>query len=127
MQYVRYIDPKNNVTVVNMTPPFLFHKITGIGAIDAQSVTTEAAGIDGKAFHGLYYADREIKLYIHISGANRRELYKNRERAIKVFSANPAKGGALGRLEYYNDHGGWWIPVSVKRGPDPNARGGNYF
>lgn len=127
MQYVRYIDPRGNITVVHTTPPFLFHKITGIGAIDAQSITTEAAGIDGRAFHGLYFSDREIKLYIHIKGTTRQELYANRERAIKTFSASPAKQGTLGRLEYYNDNGGWWIPVSVKRGPDPNARGGNYF
>ena len=93
MQYVRYIDPRGNVTVVNTTPPFLFHKITGIGAIDAQLVTTESAGIDGKSFHGLYFADREIKLYIHIKGSTRLELYENKELAIKTFSAKPFANG----------------------------------
>lgn len=126
MQSVRYINPQNKEAVFSLTPPFIFEKISGTGQEDAQLMTSEPAGHDGKAFSGMYLSDREITVYIHIKGNSRQALYQNRQLLMNVLNPILHRDGALGRLEYANDHGAWWIPAAVKRGPQGTARAGNY-
>ena len=126
MQKVKYTTPKGDWVVFDRTPPYLFEKISGIGAEDAQLVTTDSVGQDGKTLHGLYTADREITVSIHIKGDTREKLYRNRLDLITLLSSSENADGQLGRLDYTNDYGTWWIPVAVKRGPQKNDRSGNY-
>lgn len=126
MQAVKYINPWDRAVTFEASPPFIFEKITGTGAEDAQLMTSEPAGHDGKAFSGMYLGDREITVYVHIKGASREELYANRQALMSLLNPTLHRDGALGRLEYANDHGTWWIPAVVKRGPQGATREGHY-
>lgn len=126
MQTVKYINPNGQEVTFDLTPPFLFEKITGTGALDAQAVTSEAVGQDGKTFHGSYVDDREVTVHVHIKGKDRRDMYEQRRRLTALLSTGLNAGGKLGRLEYQNDLGHWWIPAYVRKGPATFDRVANY-
>ncbi len=126
-QSLRYINPKNAAVVFCDDPPFLFNKITGIGQMDAQLMTSEPAGLDGSAFNGLYISPREVTVTMHIEGNKRKGMYEEKMKLSAVMSPELHKNGALGRLEYTNDYGSWWIPAAVKRGPQGASRAGNFL
>ena len=126
MQKLKYINPNGREVNIGLSPPYIFEKISGIGAEDADLVTTEPAMLNGTAFHGLYVKDREITLSMHIYGRTRGEMYGNRQALISTLSSNMSAGGQLGRLEYTNDFLTVWIPAIVKRGPQATERAGNY-
>ena len=108
------------------TPPFIFEKITGTGAVDVQSLTAEAAGQDGTTFHGCYLADREITVTMHVRGRSQKEMYQHRQTLLTLLSPGLNASGELGRLEYQNDAGRWWIPAYVRKGPASFTRVANY-
>ncbi len=126
-QSLRYINPKNAAVVFSDAPPFVFYKITGIGQMDAQMMASEPAGLDGSAFNGLYISHREVTVTMHIKGNKRKGMYENKMKLSAVMSPELHKNGALGRLEYTNDHGSWWIPAAVKRGPQGASRSGDFL
>lgn len=126
MQRIRFINPNGREVNIGLSPPYIFEKISGIGAEDVNMVTTEPAMLNGTAFHGLYVKDREITLSMHIYGRTRGEMYGNRQALISALSSNMSAGGQLGRLEYANDFLTVWIPAIVKRGPQATERAGNY-
>jgi phage-related protein len=127
LQNVRFITPKNKEVVFSMTPPFIFEKISGIGAEDIQQITTEAPGQNGNMLIGQYTSDREITVYIHIKGDTVKSMYENRQNLITLLNPELYGDGDLGRIEYTNDTGTWWIPAAVKRGPQEYAKAGSYF
>ena len=129
MQRVRYINPRFGE--VDIRPdsqgPFIFESISGIHAADTALRVTYPAGMDGSMYHGLTVSDREITLTMHIKGVDRADMYRHRERLIKVLSSSYSARGRQGQLWYENDHGRWWIPAVVSQGPIVmGARKGNY-
>lgn len=126
MQRIKFINPNGREVNIGLSPPYIFEKISGIGAEDADLVTTEPAMLNGTAFHGLYIKDREITLTMHIFGRTRSEMYENRQALISLLSSSRSSDGAVGRLEYSNDYITVWIPAIVMRGPQATERAGNY-
>lgn len=126
MQKVKFINPNGGEVEIGLSPPYIFEKISGIGAEDASLVTTDPAMLNGSAFHGLYIKDREITVTIHINGRTRAEMYENRQKLISLLSSSRSENGAVGRLEYSNDYLTVWIPAIVMRGPQSTERVGNY-
>lgn len=126
MQKIKYINPNGKEVGIGLSPPYIFEKISGIGAEDAGLVTTDPAMLNGSAFHGLFIKDREITLTMHIYGKDRAEMYENRQKLISLLSSSRSENGAVGRLEYSNDYITVWIPAIVRRGPQTTERVGNY-
>lgn len=126
MQKVKYTNPKGEEVAFGFSPPYIFEKIAGIGAEDAQLITTESAGNSGKTFHGLYFGDREITLTMHIKGTTRAAMYENRQKLIAKLNPEQSASGKMGRLEYSNDYMTVWIPCIVKSAPQSFQRYGNY-
>ncbi|MGE5494620.1 MAG: phage distal tail protein [Burkholderiales bacterium] len=127
MQNVWYINPKFKELVISNNPPFLLEKISGIGHEDAQLMTSDPAELDGTSFNGLYFGPREITVTMHIKGNTRAQMYENKMKLQALLNPALNRDGALGRLEYTNDYGSWWIPAVVKRGPQGLNRVANYF
>lgn len=107
--------------------PYVFEKISGHGAADVQIIKFDPAGVNGTSFGGLYVEEREITMIISIKGATRQQMYENKQSLISILSPLLSEKGALGRFEYTNDVGTWWIPAAVKRGPQGLLRAGNYL
>lgn len=129
MQRVRYINPRFGEVEIrpDSQGPFIFESISGIHAADTALRVTYPAGMDGSMYHGLTVSDREITLTMHIKGVDREDMYRHRERLIKVLSSSYSARGRQGQLWYENDHGRWWIPAVVSQGPIVmGARKGNY-
>lgn len=126
-QSLRYINPKNASVEFCDEPPFLFYKISGIGQMDAQMMTSDPADLDGSSFNGLYLSAREVTVTMHIKGITRDNMYEKKMNLSTVMSPELHKNAALGRLEYMNDYGSWWIPAAVKRGPQGTNRVGDYL
>ena len=129
MQRVRYINPRYGEVEIrpDTDGPFIFESISGIHAADTALRVTYPAGMDGSMYHGLTVSDREITLTMHIKGVDREDMYRHRERLIKVLSSSYSARGRQGQLWYENDHGRWWIPAVVSQGPIVmGARKGNY-
>lgn len=122
MQSVRYINPIYNEVVIGDEPPFIFHKISGIGPMDAEIIASDPTDLDGAIFNNLVLPAREITITMHIEGKNRADMYANKMRLSALLSPEHNKNGILGRFEYTNDYGTWWIPAAVKRGPQGNTR-----
>lgn len=127
MQKIRYINPLGKEVVFSKSPPFILERVSGTGVPEVQLLTDEPVGQHGKSFYGLYALDREISVSIHIEGSPIKELYKRREELCALLNPIYHEDGALGRLEYTNDFGTWWIPVAVKRGPQDFNRTGIFF
>lgn len=127
MQSVRFINPKLAEVEISENPPFLFESISGIGEMAVQLITSEPANLDGTSFSGLYLPPREITVIMHVYGATRANMYENKMLLSTILSTEHYKDGALGRLEYTNDFGSWWIPAAVKSGPEGKSRAGNYL
>ena len=127
MQRVRYINPKGKEVVFSKAPPFILEKISGIGTDDVQIMKSEPAQLDGSSFNGLYIDAREITLTVNIKGSTRKEMYENKLKLISILSPVLNRDGDMGRLEYTNDFGTWWIPAVVKRGPQGSSRIANYL
>ena len=121
-----YVVGNEQYVTFSATPPYVFEKISGVGAADTTLVSSGNSGLDGSTLYGSYVADREITVNVHIRGNTREELYENRKRLMQKLSPTLAAEGKLGRLEYTNDNGTYWIPATVKRGPQPVTRNGNY-
>lgn len=126
MQAVRYINPAGAELFICFEPPYIFEKISGISAADVTMMLTDAAGQDGKSFHELRLADREITVSFHAEGTSPANMYELRQRAIALLSPALHRSGAEGRLIYSNDYGEWWIPCITKQGPRPDQRHGNF-
>jgi len=129
MQIVRYVNPRFGEVEIrpNTQGPFIFESISGLQSSGTIMRVTRPAGMDGGLFHGLMVADREITLTMHIKGVDREDMYKHRERLIKVLSPSYSARGRQGQLWYENDHGRWWIPAVVSQGPIvAGSRKGNY-
>jgi len=129
MQRVRYINPRYGEVEIrpDTDGPFIFESISGIHAADTALRVTYPAGMDGSMYHGLTVSDREITLTMHIKGVDREDMYRHRERLIKVLSSSYSARGRQGQLWYENNHGRWWIPAVVSQGPIVmGARKGNY-
>jgi hypothetical protein len=126
MQQVKYINPRGDEVVFDSTLPYIFEKISGTGAEDAQLITASPAAQDGTLYQGLYLSDREITLTIHIGGGTRAEMYENRQALIALLSTTYSAKGTLGRFEYTNDYGTWWLPALCKRGPQNFDRVANW-
>jgi hypothetical protein len=126
MQRSKFINPRGRAVVFDAAP-YIFEKISGIGEADAHMMTSDPAGVHGKSFGGVYTDDREITQTISIGGATRKKMYENKLALMAVLSPSLYESGVLGRFEYTNDFGTWWIPAAVKRGPQGTARVGNYL
>ena len=126
MQSVKYINPIGREVVFNLTPPYIFESIKGVGADEATLFTTQSAGQDGTTYRNLVLTDREITLTFHVKGKNRQDMYKNRQLLIATLSQGLNKNGRQGRLEYTNDYGTWWIPAVIKTGVNADRRISNY-
>lgn len=128
MQKVTYIDPHGKETVIHpKATDYIFESITGIGAAETVSATTNPAGLDGSIFQGQRYESREVTLNFHVRGDGLQSLYQRRQKIIGALSAARSRDGLLGVLWYENDYGRWWIPTSVQQGPrNVGARKGNY-
>lgn len=126
MQKVRFVNPAGAEINIGLSPPYLFEKISGIGAEDAQLITSDPAVIDGQTLQGCYFGCREITVTCHIFGNTRAEMYENRQKLIALLSSGQSKNGATGQLYYTNDYLSVWIPAVVKRGPQNAERYGNY-
>ena len=126
MQKVKYINPIGKEMNINFNPPYVFEKIEGISSGDTNFITSQGVGQYGKTFHAARVSDRQVTVYFNIKGEDRREMYENRRKAIAVTSSSLNANGELGRLEYTNDYGSWYIKCAVKKGVDPDDRKGNY-
>lgn len=126
MQKIRFVNPVGAEINISLSPPYLFEKISGIGAEDAQLITSEPAAIDGQTLQGCYFGSREITVTCHVFGNTRAEMYENRQKLIALLSSEQYRNGATGQLYYTNDYLSVWIPAAVKRGPQNAERYGNY-
>lgn len=129
MQRVKYISPSGKeVIFAHNEPnlPYIFEKITGIGAAEVDIITAKSVAEDGSTIQRIDVKDREITVYVHIRGDSREELYQNRRELIRILSIEESRTGKKGRLEYENDYVQLWIPCIVKKGPEVTQRAGNY-
>lgn len=126
MQRAKFINPMG-AAVVFHRGPYVFEKISGIGAADAAMVTSDPASVDGKAYAGCYTDDREITVTCSIEGATRLAMYKAKQDLIAALAPWMYKDGVLGRFEYTNDNFTTWIPAAVKKGPQGTTRAGNFL
>ena len=127
MQQLVFENPLGQRVVFGLERPYVLEKVSGVGAEDANMLTSEAAFVDGKSFAGLYLGDREVTATVHIHGENPRALYENRQKLMALLSSGQSREGKMGRLEYQNDYIHVWIPAVVKKGPQPGSRKGGYF
>lgn len=127
MQIVKYINPKGQSIEFGYAPPFVFESITGTDSVAAQIVTSEFPGQNGKTGRQATLSDREITVTFHAQGSDRADMYAQRRNAVAVTSALLfADGTELGRLEYENASGKWWIPCMIKTGAKFDKRSGFY-
>ncbi|HNZ62769.1 MAG TPA: phage tail family protein [Bacillota bacterium] len=129
MQKIRYINPRGEVVEVSpVVPPYIFESVSGIGAVDVTSNIQTPAGMDGALYYGLRLNDREVTLNLHVYGDERRSMYENRSKLIRILGSALNRSGEKGKLFYENDYGRWWIPAVVRQGPRENGRRlRNYF
>ena len=122
MQQIIYTNPLGKSVVFKRAPPYVFENLRGVSSVEAQPITTESAGQDGKTFHQLTLSDREISLTAHVEGINIPDMYRRRQELCAVMNSALHRNGSMGMIEYINDDGSYIIPAIVKLGPDPNDR-----
>lgn len=119
MQEVKYTNPiGRSVTFSPKSKTHIFETIEGIGGIQTVAQTTEPFSLQGAIFYGTRAESREVTLRFHLKGKDLRESYQLREKCMEVLSPMTSKNGALGKLEYKNNAGKWWIPAMVLHAPE---------
>ena len=93
-------------------PPYLLEHVTGLGATDAEIVTTQGARQSGVTTRRASRGKRIVKAKIAIYGAGtRREMYELRRelcRKLALRQCFDERTGEMGRLMYENDAGAYW-------------------
>ncbi len=127
MQKARYINPKGQSAEFCGAPPFIFESITGVDSVNVQMITSEFPGQHGKTSRQVTLSDREVTVAFHVQGNDRADMYEKRRRICAVTSAVLFPNNKpLGKLEYENESGKWWIPCLIKSGAKFDKRKGNY-
>lgn len=126
MQRVTFINQSGKKAVFGLTPPYILESVRGTGMLDAQLMLSDSVGYDGKSYQGSYIEDREVTVSIHIKGNTREDMYKKRMELMAILGLSHQANGEMGRLEYTNDYGTWWIRAVVRIGVQPQKRVANY-
>lgn len=122
MQRVKFTNPRGEEVIIGLAPPYVFNKITGEGAMEADLIASTPAAIDGETLHGMQFKPRDVTVTLHVEGQDRKDLYYQRQRLNALLTQQLYAGGDLGRLEYTNDNLTVWVPAAVKKGPQASTR-----
>ena len=115
------IDEESKTAVFTAARPFILEKITGLGGVESDMISSGTVGIDGEVYQGGKRAARIVRCWFTVSGTTREDMYYQRMRLIGMLTASQ-----LGNLYYWNDCIAVRIPSVPQVPPDFEERIRNY-
>ncbi len=109
MQRLTYINLRGESVVFGYGAPWLLRSVKGLGMCENNLTLSSGSGQNGSTLQSMRREEREITAVIQLLGADRTDMYRQRETLCRRLSPDlAADGEKRARLLYENDAGAWW-------------------